>query len=157
MTAVVIDRALMGYDPGAKAKAFLLSVAIGSLIGIAFALVLAVIADPALSFKDLWLIPLLAFLYGGFAFPFVAIGLALFGLPVTALLREHWDKPWVGIIALFWGAIAGKIMWFAVDRFLFFGNYSVSNISADDPGVVYGVPTAIAWWLLMRKEMAAEA
>ena len=156
-TAFPNDHARMGYDAGASTKTFLLSVAVGSFSGVALGLVLASLAYPAQAAQELWAIPLLVLVYGGLAFPFVTIGLAIFGLPMTALLREHWDKPWAGIVALLWGAVAGKMMWLAVDSLLFLGVYKITNISADDPGVLYGVPTAIAWWLLRRKEIAAAA
>jgi hypothetical protein len=37
---------------------------------------------------------------------------------------------------------------------MFFGGYDPWRITVYDLGIIYGVPTALAWWLLCRRELA---
>lgn len=88
----------MSYAPPRSGRAYWLSVFIGAYVGFTLSLVVGswqelVRPDPS----ELWTLPWLIFVYGLFAVPFVAVGLGVFGLPVTALLRRRaneWkDKP----------------------------------------------------------------
>ena len=45
-------------------------------------------------------------------------------------------------------------MFFIIDHVLFLGLYDLGKISLNDPGVIYGVPTGIAWWILHRRQIA---
>jgi hypothetical protein len=104
--------------------------------------------------SEFWAIPVLLLAYGALALPFVALGLAVFGLPATHLLRRRAQEWWVGLFAALWGAVAGKIAFYAMEQLMFFGGYDPWRITVYDLGIIYGVPTALAWWLLCRRELA---
>lgn len=136
-----------------KTGAFGASVFIGAFTGVSLQLMLTAFEEP-INPSEWWALPVLILIYGLIAAPFVALGLALFGLPVSRLLRRQAQKWWIGIVAVVWGAAAGKLTYFAVDHLLFFGNYAPAQISLSDVGLVYALPTAVAWWLLHRREVA---
>lgn len=144
----------MSYEPRSSGKAFGLSVLIGAFGGISLHLLVTAL-DAPIDVSELWAVPVLILVYGLFALPFVAVGLALFGLPVTALLRGRAQAWWVGLIAALWGTVAGKLMFYVIDSVLFFGSYKFLHISLTDLGIIFGVPTASAWWLLHCRELAS--
>lgn len=88
-----------------------------------------------------------------FALPFVAVGLAIFGLPAMMLLSANARRWWVGVLAVGWGAIAGKLMFSGVDRMLRFNGWF---LGVSEPGIVFGVPTALAGWLMMRRQLSTQ-
>lgn len=98
-----------------------------------------------------WELPLVALIFAMFAIPFVAFGLAVFGLPATALLLSHADRWWSGVVALLVGAFAGELMYLLLDRLLFDG----TSMFGPRPGAMFGVPTALIWWWLLRKARAS--
>lgn len=104
--------------------------------------------------SDLWALPVIILVYGLFALPFVALGLALFGWPATALLRPWAQSRWVGVVAALWSAAAGKLMFYAIDHHLFFGHYTLDEMTFADLGILYGVPTGLAWWWFYRQGCA---
>lgn len=104
--------------------------------------------------SDLWALPVIILVYGLFALPFVALGLAFFGWPATALLRRWAQSWWVGVVAALWGAAAGKLMFYAIDHHLFFGFSALDDVTLTDPGILYGVPTGLAWWWFYRQGCA---
>lgn len=128
------------------------SVFIGAYVGIILQMAITAWVEPV-DPAELWAIPVLLVCYGLFAVPFVALGLAIFGLPVTGLLQRSAERWWVGAIAAVWGCIAGKLMFYAVDHLLFFGLYDILKISIVDIGVIYGLPTGLAWWALRRRQV----
>jgi hypothetical protein len=130
------------------------SVFIGAYVGISAQMVVALLVEPVDS-AEIWTIPVLLLVYGMFAVPFVALGLALFGLPLTRLLHRSAQRWWVGLIAAVCGSVAGKIMFYAVDHLLFFGVYDIMEATILDMGVLYGLPTGLAWWALYRREVAS--
>lgn len=145
------ERVRMRFDAGPSVTTFFLAVAAGSVGGVILALLYASWNEPP-AHSELWPLPAIVVAYGAFAAPFVLVGLAVFGLPATALLRPYWDKWWVGVVAALWGAIAGKIVWFAIDHLMFLGHADAFPVV--DAGVLFGVPTAVAWWFLRRKEIS---
>lgn len=87
----------------------------------------------------------------------MALGLALFGLPAGLLLRRHAQRPWIGPVAVVWGAIAGKLFFHAVDHLLFLGQDDLDRIARRNVGVIYGISTGIAWWLRHHHALANRA
>lgn len=136
-------------------KPFWLSVMIGAFGGVITQIGITSWNVPVAP-SELWAIPVLVTVYGLIAVPFVALGLVIFGLPATVLLRRRARETWVGLAAAIWGAAAGKLMFFAVDHLLFFGLYEIGKLQILDLGIVYGLPTAVAWWLLYRRTFAAD-
>jgi hypothetical protein len=134
-------------------RAYWPSVFIGAYAGIILQMIITTWSEP-IDLSELWAIPVLLVIYGLLAVPFVAVGLALFGLPVTAMLRQRAQNAWVGALAAVWSCLAGKLMFFAVDHLLFFGLYDILKVSFLDMGVIYGLPTGLAWWALNRRELA---
>jgi hypothetical protein len=135
-------------------RAYWLSVFIGAYVGIILQMVITSWSKPV-DPSELSVIPVLIVNYGLLAAPFVAAGLALFGLPVTAMLRRRAQDRWVGALAAVWGCLAGKLMFLIVDHFLFFGLYDILKVSILDMGVIYGMPTGLAWWALHRRQLAS--
>lgn len=56
----------------------------------------------------------------------------------------------LGAVAILWGGVAGKLTYFAIDHLLFFGNHDLRKVELFDMGLLYGVPTGLAWWLMLR-------
>jgi len=87
--------------------------------------------------------------------PYVGLGLALFGLPATWLLRRYILKPWFGLIAAAWGGVAGSISYYWYDYASYGGTNELAELTGiQDIGPLYGVPTGVAWWLLCRRVVA---
>ena len=83
--------------------------------------------------------------------PYVIVGLALFGLPVTWWLHRHARKLWFGVFAAGWGAVAGSATynWFNRGRS---GEDELGWLAGiEHLGAVYGVTTGLAWWLIYRR------
>lgn len=131
-------------------RAFFLGAIIGAYVGVSLLMAVTLWREPPSS-SELWTFPVLILGYGTFALPFVILGLAIFGLPAAYLLRGRAREWWVGGIALLWGALAGKLMFYAIDHLLFFGLYDLDEVSIRDMGIIWGVPTALAWWALHRR------
>ena len=141
----------MRFEAGPGVTTFLLAVAAGSVGGVILTLIYSN-WNEQIAPAELLALPVIVVAYGAFAAPFVLVGLAVFGLPATALLRPYWNKWWLGFLAALWGAAAGKLVWFVIDHLLFLGRADILPIV--DAGVLWGVPTAVAWWLLRRKEIS---
>ncbi len=103
------------------------------------------------------MIPVLIGAYGVLTLPFVAVGLALFGLALAGLLRADARHGWIGIVAIVGGAICGRLFFYAIDHLLFFGLNRIDRIEHLDLGILYGVSTAIPLWLLQRRVVATWA
>ena len=142
----------MTYQPGRGGRAYWLSVLVGAFAGVILQLIVTTGREPV-DASGLWAVPVIILAYGLFALPFVALGLAVFGLPATGLLRRNAQDWWVGLIAVLWGAVAGKLMFYAIDHLIFFGVYDFRDVGLLDMGVIYGVPTGLAWWVLYRREL----
>jgi hypothetical protein len=143
----------MGGKPRRRTNAFVLSVLVGAFAGITLQS-LVTLADEPPPLAEWWAIPVIIFGYGILAVPFVALGLAIFGLPATRLLRSEAQSWWLGIVAAIWGAVAGKLMFYAIDHLIFMGFYDFGKVALTDLGVLYGVPTGLAWWAFRRRELA---
>lgn len=129
------------------------SVFIGAYGGAILQIIAASWGGP-IDLSELWLAPVLVLVYGMLAVPFVAFGLVLFGLTVSAVIHRWAQDWWVGPFAALWGGVAGKLMFYGIDHLMFFGYYDLLQISLSDMGIFYGVPTGIAWWVLRRRELA---
>jgi len=123
---------------------------LGSLIG-GFGLFIAKDGLPAP--QDWWQLPLVALSFALFALPFTAFGLAVLGLPATALLQRYAQSWWAGALAALIGALAGKLMFQVLDKLLFKGVGPFGS----EPGVMFGLPTAIVWWWLLRRRSLERA
>ena len=91
----------MTYDAWRSGRAYWLSVLIGSYVGIILQMIVTTWGEP-IDRSELWALPVLILIYGLLALPFVALGLAVFGLPVTRLLRRKAQDWRVGILAALW-------------------------------------------------------
>ena len=135
------------------ANTYWLSVFIGAYVGVILQMVATTWGEPFDS-SELWAVPVILLGYGLFAVPLVAMGLAIFGLPITTLLRQSAQAWWLGGVAALWGCLSGKLMFYIVDHLLFFGLYDLMEVSFRDLGVIFGLPTGLAWWALHRRELA---
>ncbi|WP_458093506.1 hypothetical protein [Roseomonas sp. WA12] len=144
----------MDPKPLRTSHAFWLSSMAGAYAGIT---VQSLFKMGGVPFAELWIIPALILGYGTLSIPFVALGLLVFGLPLTPLLRRYADRWWVGVLALLWGALAGRIVFYAIDHGLFSGHYRLGSLRVFDMGIIYGVPTALAWWLLQCRRLLRSA
>lgn len=133
-----------------KNRAFWLSALTGAYLGISILLVSTALSSPP-NLAELWVAPILVAAYGTFALPFVALGLAMFGLPITYLLKNWAQEWWTLIVAIIWAAVAGRILMFSIDHLLFFGHYNFEQFSLDDPALFFSVPAAVTWWTLYRR------
>lgn len=124
------------------------SVSIGSLVG-AICMVLATMRGMPEASDWIGILLFILFFTVG-AIPVVALGLAIFGLPAALLLRRSVHRWWVGVTAALWGAIAGKLVFYGVDKALKFG----PSFNDAEPGILFGVPTALAWWLMIRRQFS---
>lgn len=153
------EAADMSNQPSVNGRTFGLSVLVGAFGGISLQLILSAAREPiepsawSALISEWWALPLVIFAYGSIAVPFVALGLAVFGLPISRLLRRQSQEWWVGVVAVLWGAVAGKLTFYAIDHLMFFGYYELVEIGLYDPGLIFGIPTAWAWWLLHRREL----
>jgi hypothetical protein len=129
---------------------FGVAVLVGSYGGLAFSFLF--VGSEGLSLGDAIAAPLVVAIYGTFVVPFVAAGLALFGLPVLPLLSTILDRGWSGIVAVLWGAGTGKLFMYVVDQTLFDQSYRLVELQREDPGLIFGVTTALCWWALLRRE-----
>lgn len=136
-----------------RAGTFILSVLVGAFAGITLQVLIALLQSGSMSVSDLWEIPVFIVMFGLFAAPFVGIGLAIFGLPAAWLLRANAKSWWLCIVAVIWGAVAGKLLFYAIDHLIFLGLYRLGEVAMVDLGVLYGVPTALAYWVLQRREL----
>jgi hypothetical protein len=127
-----------------------LSTVIGAYAGVILQLIATSWQSGGVSYDELWALPIIILGYGLFAIPAVALGLMVFGIPALRLLRQNSDRWWIGCIAIASGALAGKLVFLAVDHTFFMGFYEFARISFVDMGVLYGVPTGLAWWVLNR-------
>lgn len=141
-------------QPRRIVRAYWLSVVTGAYAGIILQ-ILATTLGTTIDPSEFWgMLPIVVLSYGLFALPFVALGLALFGLPVAGLLRRRARGWWVGVLAVVWGGLAGKLMFYAIDHLMFFGPYDPREVMLIDLGVIYGVPTGLAWWLFCRRSLS---
>jgi hypothetical protein len=148
----MLEIALMEDTAKTWWTAFSLSVIVGAFAGMSLQSALALwAAGESLNPSELWAVPVIVLIYGAIAIPFVAMGLALFGLPATVLLRRWAGRWWMGTVAILWGGISGKLTYFAIDHLLFFGNYDLRKVELFDMGLLYGVPTGLVWWLMLRR------
>ncbi len=130
-----------------QTRHFALSAMLGSVAG---AIITAAIAF-GLPETKAWLGVLIAVILITFlALPFVALGLAIFGIPAMMLLSGNAHRWWVGVLAIVWGGGAGKLMFLGLDSLLKFNGWF---LGVSEPGIAFGVPTALASWLMMRRRM----
>ena len=143
----------MTYKTEPGGSPYWLSVFVGAFVGVTLQLVLTAWRDQ-FDTSELWVVLVLILAYGLFAVPFVALGLAIFGLPLSGLLRRYAQDWWVGLVAAAWGAVAGKLMFLAIDRLIFFSLHDIDKVALIDLGVIYGVPTGLSWWVFYRRKLA---
>ena len=134
-----------------KVHPFRNTVWIGAYCGVSLQMLTASATETRFLWNELWALPAVLAAYGLTAMPFVAIGLAVFGLPATAFLKPYRNRVWVGLVAVIWGAITGKLFYLGIDQLIFFGYYEFSSPSLSDLGLLYGMPTGVAWWWLKRE------
>jgi hypothetical protein len=104
-----------------------------------------------LDWSEAWAIPIVIAIYGFIALPFVSLALLVFGVPAAWLLSSYRKELWVGVLSVVSGALFGKVVFFAIDHFLFVGFYNPWSVTITDMGVLYGLPTGLAWWWLRRE------
>ncbi|GAA0748546.1 MULTISPECIES: hypothetical protein [Sphingomonas] len=136
-------------------RSFLAASLIGAYSGIIMQCALAWSDEPQFKWSEAWAIPLIVAVYGFLALPFVSLGLLLFGVPAARALHAQRDQWWIGLVAGVVGAVAGKLVFYAIDHLLFFGYYRLWEVGRSDLGILYGVPTGLSWWWLQRSRMTA--
>lgn len=146
----------MSNGAGRSGNAYWRTVFIGAYAGLTLQL-LATYDGAPLGPVDYVALPFAFFFYGLIAVPFVAVGLAVFGLPARALLQRWASHWWMGVVAIFCGGAAGKVLYSAIDQLLFMGQYdfTAGYLELDrqiflDMGLLYGCPTGFTWWYLQR-------
>lgn len=144
---------LMTEESKLIGTAFWRSAITGAFFGTVLQILLAVWGEPV-DKSEWWGLPLIILAYSLFAVPFVALGLAVFALPVTRMFRGYEREWWIIILAVTWGGAAGKVMFFAIDHIMFFGYYDIYKIELHDIGVIFGTPTGLSWWFFYRREHA---
>jgi len=130
---------------------FLASV-VGSYSGTILQLIITLPSDPVPDWllSELWAVPIIVGAYGLLSMPFVAIGLAVFGLAPVRALKTYEDRVWIGPAAVVYGYGSAKLLYWGVDQQLLFQQYCLTDLKLEDPAVFFGVPTATIWWLLNR-------
>jgi hypothetical protein len=130
-----------------RVAVFLLSAVSGAVCG---TLIVIFSWGEPLRVEDLSFYPMALFWGAFLSFPYVGAGLALLGLPVTWLLHRHAERPWFGLLAAIWGGVAGYVTHLLFNR----GRTGEDELGwiagIEHIGVIYGVPTGLAWWLLYR-------
>ena len=102
--------------------------------------------------SEAWSLPVLIIAYGVLQLPFVALGLAIFGLPARIILRRVELSPLVAPVAFLWGAVAGKLAFAALKRAMGFGYAPIASLSFADPGIWIGGTTGLAYWWVEHRE-----
>ena len=69
------------------------------------------------------------------------IGLAIFGLPISRLLRRYYRAPWLSVVALLCGGGIGGFVFAKI----------AGNWDAFKPGAVFGGSTGLWYWFLYRR------
>ncbi|WP_338663633.1 hypothetical protein VQH23_00390 [Pararoseomonas sp. SCSIO 73927] len=100
--------------------------------------------------QDLLLLPPVVLGLGSLALPFVLVGLLVFGLPLLPALRPNAHRPWVGVVAVLWGAAAGKLLFAAAEVLMMSRDFDPLRLGSPDMGLCYGASAALAWWWLER-------
>ena len=141
-----------GVAPGAKGAWVALFKAglVGAYTGMSLQGLIAWAGMAEFDRSEIWMIPVIIVICGTVAVPFVCLGLVIFGLPADRLLHRYRRRGWVGLVAVVSGAIAGKLFYLVVDRLLFFGLYEPLRSGVMDFGVLYGVPSGVAFWWFRR-------
>jgi len=128
--------------------ALLLSILIGALCGV----LIILLRDLPIRIDDIPDFFIILFWATLFSLPYVGIGLVLLGLPVTWLLHRHLLKPWFGLIAAAWGGVAGSLIYYWYNQVQHGGSNELAELTGiQELGLVYGIPTGLAWWLLYRR------
>ena len=131
---------------------FVASAAIGSFSG-SLVLPAFFVHGQSIKVQQLWMLPVFGAGFGMAVFPFVAVGLLTVGLPGAVILRRHFRSAWIGVFAACLGAAAGVLLLWP-----FCSALSVVLGAPMRPplgiGLCYGVLTALAWWLLVRRKLS---
>ena len=126
---------------------FIATVGAGALLGSLVTLMILLATDPATA--DLNVVRTAFVLLLAMSAPFVTAGLFLFGLPVDWALQRaghHQGSVYGTAGALGGGAFAFLIAWGFEG-----GRWTTSALTFSIIGVVYGLTTAIAFWLIFRR------
>lgn len=78
-----------------------------------------------------------------------AVGLVLFGVPVSRRFEEKLTARWTAIVGLLWGGVAGGLFWAAVTGLV--SDWAFDRSARFLVGVVFGAPTGFWWWLFYRR------
>jgi hypothetical protein len=78
-----------------------------------------------------------------------ALGLAVFGVPVTYWLGERAGRLWVAVLGLGWGVGAGGMTGVILFKWMFGGEaeWQVFFLL----GAAFGAPTGFWWWFFYRR------
>jgi hypothetical protein len=128
--------------------ALLLSILIGALCGV----LIILLSDPPTRIDEIPGFFIILFWATVFSLPYVGMGLILLGLPATWLLHRYLLEPWFGLIAATWGGVAGSLVYYWYNSVQRGGSNELAELTGiQQLGLVYGVPTGLAWWLFYRR------
>ena len=150
-------RGWLAYVPPNGAAAFGLASLLGSFTIIVLGMVCALVWDAVpVELEATLLILIYGPFYTLFVIPFVAFGLAVFGVPAALLLRRYFRSAWVLPLALAWGALGAAIC-FQCNLYFFWGHFSPTSLSERLIHALFGLPPAFWAWLLYRRVLLARA
>jgi hypothetical protein len=126
---------------------------LGSFLGMtAYALMIALTVEPTADVSELWSIPFIVVGYATFVgLPVGLIGLLVFGVPLTVLLKTWAERPWMVIVALAAGPVAGRLLYFLIDHAFSKGSYDLWGWPQADYAVLIGATTGLLWLLFARR------
>ncbi|WP_343612945.1 hypothetical protein [Novosphingobium sp.] len=97
-----------------------------------------------------------------FAIPWAALGLGLFGWPLSRALGHWYARSWLALAAPLIGALAGAIMAFPMLDMI--GMCPVGRTcwrgelpAALQIGALFGAPTGFWWWFFYRRVLIRRA
>ncbi|MDE1916623.1 MAG: hypothetical protein KGJ57_13975 [Sphingomonadales bacterium] len=84
-----------------------------------------------------------------------ALGLAIFGVPVSHRLGDRAMARWSVVIALSWGGVAGGLFWVALSAL--FSGWFFEWPGLFLFGAIFGAPTGFWWWFFYRRVLIHRA
>jgi hypothetical protein len=84
-----------------------------------------------------------------------ALGLGIFGVPVSHRLGDRLVARWTAFPCVLWGAVSGSLFWWLVSAL-------VSGWDFEWPalflvGAIFGAPTGFWWWFFYRRVLIRRA
>ncbi|WP_206241271.1 hypothetical protein [Novosphingobium terrae] len=84
-----------------------------------------------------------------------ALGLAIFGIPLSHRLENRLMARWSAFLGIFSGGVAGGLLW-TIISFVFSG-WSFEGPAIFMVGAIFGAPTGFWWWFFYRRVLIRRA